>query len=155
LFSRQTHIHPSLTKIQSLLLQTCNQLLSRFFNALLRRNVHGKPWLALVPLSVLEACLALVEPKEDYLRLVQRGIILRNCLVFAAVEWVIANNGLHVGEFALGEFVWRVHKGIEVVEQQEGCGRVFERLRQEGVVGSQEGDAVEWGALNVSILHVS
>ena len=33
-------------------------------------------------------------------------------------------------------------KRSEVVEEIEGCGRVFEGAREEGVVGTEEGDTV-------------
>lgn len=74
--------------------------------------------------------------------LVRRGIVLRNRLLFAAVEWVIANDGLDVGKFAEREFVGAVHEGVEVLEEEEGGGGVGEGLGKEGVVGAQEGDAV-------------
>jgi hypothetical protein len=128
LFSRQTHIHPALTEVQALVLQAGNQLLSCLFDALLRRDVDSEPWLARVPFPVLESRYTLVETKEDYLRLIQRRVVLRNCVIFAAIERIIANDGLDVSELALGELIGRVHEGIEVVEQQEGRGGVLERL---------------------------
>jgi hypothetical protein len=42
-----------------------------------------------------------VETEEDYLREIERRVVLRDRLLFTVVEWIIADNGLDVGIFAL------------------------------------------------------
>ena len=42
--------------------------------------------------------------------------------------------------------IWRFDKGLEIVEEEKGCGRVLECLRKERMVGAQEGYAVQWRA---------
>jgi hypothetical protein len=70
-------------------------------DAFFGRDVDCEPGLAFVATLVVEACMPFVESEEDYLREIERRVVLRDRLLFTVVEWIIADNGLDVGIFAL------------------------------------------------------
>ena len=121
-------------------------------NALLGRDIDGEPRLALVVLLVHEALLALVQPEEDYLREIERRVVLRNDVVFGAGERFMADDGFDVVELEACELGGGLEEGLDILENQEGCAGVLDSGREEGVVGAQERDAVQRGAFGVLLV---
>lgn len=135
-------MYPPFAKVQPLALQLLNQSLSRLLHTLLWRHIDREPRLALVVLLVHETLLPLVEAEEDNLRNIQTGVVLRNDLILADIEDVLADDGLHIRKGDACQTCGRRKQRLDILEQQEGGRGVAQRRREERVVAAQERDAV-------------
>ena len=68
-------------------------------------------------LLVCESLFLFIETQEDYLWNIQTRVVLRDDLFLRFLEWVIANNWLHIGEAATCKLGTGLCEGLEILEQ--------------------------------------
>ena len=143
-------MHPSLREIQPPLLQLPNQLLRLLLHALLGRDIDREPRLPLVVLLIHEAFFPLIQPQKYNLRDIQARVVLRNHILFGRVEDVLADDGLDVRVAHARQRRRRGHERLNVFEEDECCAGVAQGRGEKGVVGAEEGDAVQWRAFAIT-----
>lgn len=105
-------------------------------------DIDGEPGLAFVMLLVDEAWRAVVQTQEYDLWDVFVRVVFCDELFFGGGEGVVADDGLDVAEFGVGELGGGFYEGFELVEEEEGGAEVGEGGGEELVVVAEEGDAV-------------